>query len=287
VGSFPTWKVDLRPISAGQISARNELDSANNIHLSFFVAEYEGKPTLCFRNGGFFSGMERITYLFLDSVAGSYYRFIEPVTQGRRAYAEVYFPAPDSLVLASYTNKMGTTERPVLHMRWTARRHDTTAAGPAIAHFGYPKQAPVRSLNRAFDGRTEAIYYSPIQGDPYPSSQQPYMGRLRASYTHGGYTPDPNRFVLLFTTTQPLVEGMQYFPDRLRYITRYVRIPAQRGSFVFEHIHPGSYYLYGLYDADGNGEPSSGDWFSVPGTPVTVSPETEVQASVGLTFRLP
>lgn len=52
IGDFPTWKVDFRPIAPSQISARNELDSANNIHLSFFVAQYEGRHTLCLRNGG-------------------------------------------------------------------------------------------------------------------------------------------------------------------------------------------------------------------------------------------
>ncbi|GIV22506.1 MAG: hypothetical protein KatS3mg025_0165 [Bacteroidia bacterium] len=288
VGDFPVWKVDLRPIHSAQISARNELDSANNIHLSFFVARYDNKPTLCFRNGGFFSGIERITYLFLDSTAPGYYRFIEPVSRGQRAYAELHFPMPDSLILAAYTNKLGTRPQPVLHMRWTARRVDTTAARPAIAHFQYPQPVVVRDLSQAFAGRTEAIYYSPIQNDPYPSDQQPYLGFLRASYQHhSSYTPDPDKFVILFTTTQPLVENFQYYPDRLRYISRYVRLPATQTTFFFPHVHPGSYYLYALYDEDENGTPSSGDWFSLMGTRFTLAPQDTAAAAVPITFRLP
>ncbi|MCX7606712.1 MAG: hypothetical protein N2170_05545 [Bacteroidia bacterium] len=288
VGNFPFWKVDLRPISSGQVSSRSELDSANDIHLSFFIARYGDKTLLCFRNGGYFSGMERISYLLLDSTASGYYRFSEPVTRGRRAYAEVHFPHPDSLILSAYTNKMGTTQQPVLHIRWNARRLDTTAAQAAIQRFSFPQKSIILDLSQAFQGRTEAIYYSPIQNDPYPSSGQPYLGTLRASYQHGnGYTPDSSRFVILFTTTKPLLEGMQYYPDRLRYITRYVRLPSTKGNFTFRHMHPGSYYLYALYDVDGDGQPSSGDWFSISGTSVEVLPETEVQASAALTFRLP
>ena len=34
--NFPSWVVDFRPISASQISAKNELDSLNDIFMSSF-----------------------------------------------------------------------------------------------------------------------------------------------------------------------------------------------------------------------------------------------------------
>ena len=43
LGSYPEWIVDFRPISENQISAKNELDSLNDIHLSFFIAYFAVK----------------------------------------------------------------------------------------------------------------------------------------------------------------------------------------------------------------------------------------------------
>ena len=59
VGNFPFWGVDFRPLHPAQVGGRSELDSANNIHLNFFVAQYQNRRVLCFRNGGYFQGMER------------------------------------------------------------------------------------------------------------------------------------------------------------------------------------------------------------------------------------
>src|SRR4051812_37630257 len=56
LGGYPEWIVDFRPISANQISAKNELDTLNDINMSFFVALYNNQYTICFRNGGSFNG---------------------------------------------------------------------------------------------------------------------------------------------------------------------------------------------------------------------------------------
>ncbi|MCS7297567.1 MAG: hypothetical protein RMK19_04780 [Bacteroidia bacterium] len=288
VGNFSTWKVDFRPISHSQISARNELDSANNIHLSFFIAKYEGQLTLCMRNGGFFAGRERLTYLFLDSSSRGYYRFSEPISKGQRAYAEIRILRPDSLILSAYTNKLRTVSTPVLHMRWNARRLDTSAALEAARVLNFPQKTPSRDLTGAFLGRQEAIFYTPIEGDPYPSNDQPYLSTLEARYRHSSqYNPDPTKFVILFTMTRPILEGNQYKPENLRYITRYVRLPSGKNSFTFQHIHPSRYYLYALYDADGDGMPSRGDWFSLVGRQVEIPPQSSVQAEVEINFQLP
>ena len=289
VGNFPFWGVDFRPLHPAQVGGRSELDSANNLHLNFFVAEYQNRRVLCFRNGGYFQGMERITYLIADSVVeGRYYRFVEPITRGQRAYAEVVFPAPDSLILTSYTTKMGTRPQPVLHIRWAARKTYDSAYQQAAAHHNYPQPVVVATLDAALQGRTEAIWYSPITNDPYPEAVQPYGGFLRASYQHGsGYTPDPQKNVLLFLTVQPLVEGYTYYPERLGTLSRYVVLKASESHFFFKHVHPGRYFLYALYDQDGNGAASSGDWFSLPAAEIEVPPQDTVSAQVVITFRLP
>ncbi len=289
VGDFPFWGIDFRPVHAGQIGGRSELDSANNIHLNFFVAQYQNRRVLCFRNGGYFQGMERITYLIADSVVdGRYYRFVEPITGGRRAYAEVLLPSPDSLIIASYTTKMGTRPQPVLHMRWTARKTYDSAYQAALAHHNYPQSVVVTSLDSALRGRSEAIWYSPITNDPYPESAQPYTGFLKASYEHAsGYTIDPRKSVILFLTVKPLIEGYHYYPDRLGTLSRYVVLKAGENHFFFKHVHPGRYYLYALYDQDGSGGASSGDWFSVPGVKLEVRPRDTTSCTVSINFRLP
>ena len=81
LGSYPEWIVDFRPISENQVSAKNELDSLNDIHLSFFIAKYNNQYKVCFRNGGSFAGMTRVSYFLADSISEtssqSYYRFSE------------------------------------------------------------------------------------------------------------------------------------------------------------------------------------------------------------------
>lgn len=40
LGSYPEWIVDFRPISPSQVSAKNELDSVNDIFMSFFIVKH-------------------------------------------------------------------------------------------------------------------------------------------------------------------------------------------------------------------------------------------------------
>ena len=79
LGGYPEWIVDFRPISASQISARNELDTLNNIFMSFFIVKYNNQYTMAFRNGGEFSGSQRVSYFLADSVSetanSAFYRF--------------------------------------------------------------------------------------------------------------------------------------------------------------------------------------------------------------------
>src|SRR4051812_44218533 len=50
LGGYPEWIVDFRPISENQISAKNELDTLNDIHMSFFIALYNNQYKVAFRN---------------------------------------------------------------------------------------------------------------------------------------------------------------------------------------------------------------------------------------------
>ena len=85
LGNYPEWIVDLRPISENQISAKNELDTLNDIFLSFFIAKYNNEFKIAFRNGGSFAGMKRVAYFLVDSVSengnNSFYRLNNTASQ--------------------------------------------------------------------------------------------------------------------------------------------------------------------------------------------------------------
>ena len=123
LGSYPEWIVDFRPISAAQVSAKNELDSLNDIFMSFFIVEHDCSYKIAFRNGGGFAGLQRVSYMLIDSVnespSVSFYRFVDPISGGNRVYTDVTFKG-DSLIMHTYTNRYNTLAEPETHMIWRA-----------------------------------------------------------------------------------------------------------------------------------------------------------------------
>ena len=291
LGSYPEWIVDFRPISENQISAKNELDTLNDIHMSFFVAKYKDEYRLAFRNGGSFGGNTRVAYFLADSVSESssqsYYRFAEIIKGKNRAYTEVIFKN-DSLIMKSYTNKFNTLPKASPHMTWRAKLQDNTSCQPAVANFSFPKKTLTKDFTSTFSGQAEAIYYNTTGGDPYPESDQPYLGKAIISYTYSGaYSPNSAKKVFLLITTQPLISGFTINPTNMKYRSRYVIVASTDNSFTFNYMHPGTYYLYAFYDADGNYTFSSGDWVSTTNTSFAVPNQGTVNSSTQLNFTIP
>ena len=186
LGNFPVWIVDFRPISASQVSAKNELDSLNSIFMSFFIVYDSTQYKLCFRNGGSFAGMTRVSYMICDSVTESssysYYRFVDFVKGDKRTITEVMFYS-DSLHIRSFTNESNTLPTASkLHMDWHAVIQDTSSCLTAKNAFSFPQKTMVKNFSSTFNGLTESIFYS-ATGDPYPESAQPYLGVSTLSYT--------------------------------------------------------------------------------------------------------
>ena len=263
LGGYPEWIVDFRPVSGAQVSAKNELDSVNNILMSFFIVKHGGSYKMAFRNGGGFAGSQRIAYAVIDSVSETinnyFYRFSDFKAGKNRVYTDVLFK-DDSLIMHVYTNQYNTLSSPVTHMLWKSKLQDTTSTLSAIAAFSFPQKQMVKDFSSTFDAVTEAIYYNSTT-DPYDEASQPYLGQTTVNISFAGtYTPDPAKKVFLMITTQPLFSGMTYNPVQLKYRSRYVFLASTDNAFTFNYMHPGSYYLYTLYDANGDGSFSSGDW---------------------------
>ncbi len=291
LGSYPEWIVDFRPISASQISAKNELDTLNDIHMSFFIAKYNNEYRVCFRNGGSFGGATRVSYFLADSVsegaAQSYYRFAEIKKGKTRAYTELLFKG-DSLIMKSYTNKYNTLSGAVLHMAWSAKLQDTTACQPAVAHFNFPQKQVTKDFSATFNNVEEAIFYSTTGGDPYPEADQPYLGKATISYSFAPqYSPAANKRVLLIITTQPLVSGGVPNFANIKYRSRYVMVSSADRDYTFNYMHPGTYYLFAIYDADSNIYNYSGDWVSINTTTFTLADRGTTQAAVQINVTVP
>lgn len=290
LGSYPEWIVDFRPISASQVSAKNELDTANDIFMSFFIVLHNSEYKLAFRNGGSFAGMKRVSYMICDSVvensSQSYYRFVDFVKGANRTISEVIFKQ-DSLIIRSFTNKNNTLNTPTLHMEWRAKLQDATSCQNAKTAFGFPQKTVVKDFSTAFTGVTESIYYQ-LNGDPYPESDQPYLGNSNLSYSVSPSLSIPaGKRVFLLVTTQPLISGFTFNYANLIYRSRYVILVSRQNTFSFNYMHPGSYYLYAFCDVDGNGTINSGDYVSTSNTPFSLTAKGVATATTQINFTIP
>ncbi len=291
LGNYPDWIVDFRPISASQVSAKNELDTVNSIFMSFFIVYDSSEYKLAFRNGGSFSGNVRVSYMGCDSVVEtasySYYRFIDFIKGTKRTITEVTFHS-DSIHIRSYTSLNNTLPAATQwHMDWQAGLQDTTSCQAAKAAFSYPQKTLVKNFSSAFTGDPETVFYT-YNGDPYPQSAQPYLGASTLSYTVAGVPAIPaGAKVYLVVTVQPLISGSTISTLGLNTRSRYVILPSPDAIYTFDYMHPGSYYLYAFYDANGNGIPDSGDYVSTANTAFTLPSLGTASATTQINYMIP
>lgn len=294
LGGYPEWIVDFRPISENQVSAKNELDSLNDIFMSFFVAKHNNQYRLAFRNGGSFAGNKRVSYFLCDSVSetasSSYYRFSEIIIGKNRAYTEVIFRS-DSLYIHSYTNNYNSQMTSTPHMSWSAKKQDQNSCAAAIAAFNFPQKTLTKDFTNTFTGQNEAVYYGTNAvpaGDPYPETEHPNLGQTTLNYSYAaGFTPDNAKKVFIMISTQPLISGATINMANLATRSRYVILAADDLSYTFNYMHPGTYYAYALYDNDGSMGISSGDWVSTANTSFSLGSQGNTTSSVLINFVVP
>lgn len=264
-GSFDHWYVDFRPISPAQVSGISELDPETTNFMSFFVCKHDGEYKIAFRNGGGFRGQSRIAYEVIDEVSETetqaYYRFCDFQAGMQRVYTEMIFK-DNTLVMQVFTNQYNTLEESALHMRWEPVLADRSEADKAAEHFNYPQKIMIKDFSQTFDGMLESVYLSE-ENDPYPESEQPYVGQTKVDYTISeSLMVEPDGKIFILITTQSLFDGLQYVEENLKYISRYVYLTEAMPFYTFKNMHPGSYYLYSFYDVDGDGHYLSGDYMS-------------------------
>lgn len=292
LGNFPEYIVDFRPISASQVAAKNELDAINDIFMSFFIVKHNCEYKVAFRNGGGFAGQTRNSYQLIDSVSEgsteSFYRFSDPKAGKNRVHTNVTFKQ-DSLIIHVYTNKYNTLSTAQTHMIWRAKLQDQTTAQNAISLFNYPQKVLTRDFSTTFDGSTEAIYYS-ASLDPYPESQQPYLGNstININVTNPAVV-NTSKKILIIITTQPLFPGNIFSLNNMKFRTRYVFVDAKTNTnFNFNYMHPGTYYVNAIYDSNGDYNFSTGDYMNFPfDVPLTLTNQGSASANVTVNYPIP
>lgn len=292
LGSFNEWIVDFRPISASQVSAKNELDSINDIFMSFFITKIDCEYKMAFRNGGGFAGQQRNSYMIIDSLnegaSESFYRFVDPISGGNRVYTDVTFKQ-DSIIMHTYTNQYNTLSDPVTHMIWRAKLMDQTSTQDAISLFNFPQKQLTRDFSTTFTGLTEAVFYN-TASDPYPESDQPHLGNTNMSINIGSPAViDPAKKILIIITTQPLFPGFVFTPANLDFRSRYVFVDANSTvNYNFNYMHPGDYYVNAIYDENGDYNFSSGDYMNGSfDVPFTLTSEGVANPTVNINFLIP
>lgn len=292
LGNFQDWAMDIRPMSAAQCGGKSELDSINDIFMSFFIVKYNSEYRLAFRNGGGFGGSQRISYQYCDSVYESpnesFYRFVDFVAGESRVYADFTF-RNDSMNLVVYTSVYNTVSPPTLHFVWRAKNLDTTETQDAITNFGFPQKQMVKDFSTGFATMTEAMFYN-TNNDIYKEVDHPYVGETNINISYSGsLTINPGSKSFVIFTTQPLFSGVTYMPQNLIYRTRYVILDANDLDYTFTLMHPDDYYAYVIHDANGDGLIGSGDYINSPLSPVTftLAPDGVSNVNVLVNFTIP
>jgi hypothetical protein len=66
----------------------------------------------------------------------------------------------------------------------------------------------------------------------------------------------------LLLTTEPLFEGIKYVKENLNYLSKYVYLPINTGTYTLKNVHPGKYYLYSYNDINNDKKHLKGDYMS-------------------------
>lgn len=292
LGNFQDWAMDIRPMSASQCGGKSELDTINDIFMSFFIVKYNNEYRLAFRNGGGFGGQQRISYQICDSVyespTESFYRFSDFVAGRNRVYADFTF-RNDSMNLKVFTSVYNTVSPAAIHMNWQAKSLDTVEYQDAKTAHNFPQKQITKDFSSSFAALTESMFFN-VSSDIYKETDHPYVGETTVNISYSGtLTINPGSKSFVIFTTQPLFSGFNYQPQNLKYRTRYVILDAADLDYTFTLMHPDTYHAYVVHDKNGNGIIDSGDYINSPLSPIsfTLAPDGTSNVNVLVNFVIP
>ncbi|MCB9549173.1 MAG: hypothetical protein H6706_25500 [Myxococcales bacterium] len=237
LGAFPVLNMDVRPADDRQLFSRFDLDAENNLRFAFDVEDVGGRPTLVYRNGGYFLGILRDTRTVLVAASADAWRFCHPERGCEYLDATFTFDGADRLTLVVLVRGM-------MHLRWPARRLETRDVG------GFdPTVGPA--------------------DDPFPP-----MPALQVHATWRGALDAPHRVWLLLSTTPC---GFTGACNPARVLSFEAPAGATEATLLLDQVHAGRYHLNVILDRNDDFTerlfPNSGDSLSGLDVAVDVAPE--------------
>jgi hypothetical protein len=262
LGSFPDMNMDFGAADSHWLFGRVDLDPADSLRFGFAVESVAGQPTLVFRNGGYFHGVERDTDTVLvdaDEDAGTYHFCAEssgcffsvdggclPVSGGCGFVDAVFsFSAPDQMIFNAHVNGEE-------HLIWTVTRKES------------------RTIPTPFPADSSALS---------TDASWPDLPQLSVTVTWTQPLASATDVWVILSATQCASLGSPGFtcsPSR----TESLSAPSGATSVTvpIDQILPGSYYAVALVDIAGGFAstlaPESGDGVSDPAAMVSVSSQS-------------
>jgi hypothetical protein len=288
-GNFPSWYVDFRPVSPGQVAQYTTIDADTINYLTFFIVKHDGKLKVAMRTEGVFQNKGCVTYEVIDKADedAGYYRFSDFQAGEKRAYTEFRF-GKDTFVMEVYTSKFNKVYPLVLHSKWEAKLGSKKAANDAAKTLAFPQAVMVKDFSGVFKNMPESIYYT-FENDPYSSASQPFVGEVTVNISiDKKLKTDKKQELFLLLTTECLFDGIKYIEENMKFVSRYVYLPAGTKSYTFKNIHPGKYYIYSYADNNGDKKHKSGDYMnSDVQKNFILQPQGKITVNTSIDFIIP
>lgn len=257
LGDFPVMSVDFRPVTDGALFGRVDLDGSNALRFLVLVETIDGTDVLVYRNGGYFQGMLRDmrTRLVEHDEGSARYRLCH-VTQGC-SYIDAVYDFDGDATLTFDVKVKGAQ-----HVLWKASRVETRQVSAP-----FPKD-----LSPQGDGT-----------GPFPP-----MPSARVTVSWSTPLQAETDVAVIFTTTACGTTGAC---ESSRSSLQRAPAGATSAELLFDQVHPGSYKVNAVLDANGNFRtllrPDSGDRVSVPDQDFLIEPTGESTKSLSLVFTVP
>ena len=279
---YDWFSFDYRAISPSHVHGIFEGGSMGNLFTSFFVANFKGTQTIMARNGGILNGIYRTSYFVLDSVSYEnnerYYRLVDAEGGKRVMWMELTF-SDSKLSFNSYTSRLGTFPEATRHMTFKATKKHTDLAAAAAKVVGFPKNIPDWDFSTGLpdpyieegdtisrtatylwqDVNQEIETLARLAKDPYRIDQIPHLSKVTVQVKRTLEIKDKKLFIYLSRVAMTDEQGYFKTGNITDEILSFPEIVGTQNEFTFTYLHPGTYYLTVIADANENGYVSPGD----------------------------
>ena len=282
--TYEWFAFDYRPISSSHIFGIYEGGTMGNLLTSFFVTNFNGTKTIMARNGGVLSSIYRTSYLVLDRFEDNgesrTYRLVDAYGGSATMWIDITVTG-DSLNFDAYTSNLGAESTPSAHMNFIATRNDRSLADTAATELSFPNTDIAFSfvngfteshlyVNQGADRAYSATFLTEGSGDldtlaeqaydPFPRADHPYLANVTVNVTRPSGHDDKK--VFLYFSKDALVDssGRVSSASAQNSILLFPELQAGSTDLELHYMHPGSYYVTAVVDANNDRVDGSGDY---------------------------